>query len=359
MSPALTALSLAGGVALLGLLVLDVFVTIFLPGSGAGPVTGRAYRATWWLWRQVTRRAGRHRRRLLGLCGPVLLPLTVLLWALELVVGFALVYLPFAGTFTVQGEPALPGWVTALYYSGYSATTLGVGDVYPQGGALRLVSVVESAFGFSLFSVSITYLISVYNAVAQSASFALGITRRFGPGGHGSVAAVLVAAQETGTVDDLRRWIEDSGAELERVATSRLQYPLLQYFHVAEDERAIPVALSDLLELLTVVQALPDPHALPALTRGPGVVAAFRSTAAYGQERAEPLGSEAEEAGPVREAREQSFAEAWSVLRVGGVPLRARDEAHHRYLELRSQWDVVNDALRRHFGYEPAFDRSR
>lgn len=345
-------LSIAAGTALLVLLLLDVFVTIFLPRSGAGPVTGRAYRATWWLWRAVAPRAGQRRRAVLGLCGPVLLPLTVLLWSLELVVGFGLVYLPFAPTFQAPPGEELPGWVAALYYSGYSATTLGVGDIHPQGGGLRLLAVVEAALGFSLFSVSITYLISVYAAVSQSASFALTVSRYVRPVRDASVAEVLVEARDTGTVDDLRQWLANSGTDLERVAQSRVQYPLLQYFHISDDDRALPVALTDLLELLTVVQALPDRTVFPALTGAPGVLASFRAAVGYGRERAEPEDPDEDGSGRVHATRQQAFDDAWSVLSAAQVPLRPREEAHRCYLELRAKWDVSYDGLRRQFEYE-------
>jgi hypothetical protein len=118
-----------------------------------------------------------HRRRLLAIGGPLLLPLTVLLWAVELVLGFALLYLPAAEGFFSPDPSGSAPFVTALYVSGYSASTLGVGDVYPQTGALRLLTTTEAALGFAVFSVSIAYLLSVYGALRQSKALALEISR--------------------------------------------------------------------------------------------------------------------------------------------------------------------------------------
>ena len=92
----MTVLFVLAGAAVLLLLLVDVVQTVFVPRGDAGPVTRRVHRAVWATGRHAARSPRLLRRRLLGLVGPLLLPLTVLLWALELVVGFALVYLPLS-----------------------------------------------------------------------------------------------------------------------------------------------------------------------------------------------------------------------------------------------------------------------
>jgi hypothetical protein len=154
-------------------LLVDVFGTVFVPRGGAGFVTSRLYRFVWAGWMRAAARAGRHRRSILALAGPVLLPLTVAVWVAELVGAFALVYRPFVEQFSVPQSGAGPSWVTSLYVSAYSATTLGVGDVYASTSWLRLLMTLEAGLGFALFSISITYVLSVYGALLRATALAL------------------------------------------------------------------------------------------------------------------------------------------------------------------------------------------
>jgi hypothetical protein len=60
------------------------------------------------------------------------------------------------------------GPVAALYVSAYAATTLGVGDIYATTPVLRLLITLEAGLGFALFSIPITYVLSVYNALLRA-----------------------------------------------------------------------------------------------------------------------------------------------------------------------------------------------
>jgi hypothetical protein len=173
-------LAVLAGLVLLAVLVVDVFGTVFVPRGGAGFVTGRLYRLIWGGWTRAAGRAGRHRRSVLPLAGPVLLPLTVAVWVAELVAGFALVYLPVLEQFSVPQPGAAGTWATSVYVSAYSATTLGVGDIYASTTWLRLLITLEAGLGFALFSISITYVLSVYGALLRATALALQIATFIG-----------------------------------------------------------------------------------------------------------------------------------------------------------------------------------
>ena len=93
-------------------------------------------------------------------CGPVSALSSILSWIALLVLGFSLLYYPAIGRFA--SEPAGPDWAEALYYSGYVASTLGIGDLVAPTPTLRLLTVVEALGGYTLLGVSITYLVSIY-----------------------------------------------------------------------------------------------------------------------------------------------------------------------------------------------------
>lgn len=351
----MTVLLCLAGSAVLALLLVDVVQTVFVPRGDAGPVTRRVHRAVWATARRVLR-SGPRRRQRLGLIGPVLLPLTVAVWALGLVVGFALVYLPLSDRFVVPEDGATPSPVAlALYVSGYSATTLGVGDISAGDTLIRLLVVVEAACGFAVFSVGIAYAMSVFSGLALSTALAREISSYL----DSDELAVLAAATRGGPAAEQEpvMWLAGIAGRLAQVAQAQEQYALLAYFHVPDDARALPVAATRLLELLTVSRSLVDPASAPQLTDGPTVRFAAHTAVSHVRGRAEAVACVAP-GRQVQEERDRARVRALAGLRAAGVPLRTDGQAQERYDHLRAEWDGASSALLGHFGYDRA-DRSR
>jgi hypothetical protein len=236
--------SLLGG-ALLGLLAADVFSTIFHPGGRGGPVNRTQNRLVWRFFRAVGERLdGTRRARWLSYGGPALVVVTLLVWVLWLVGAFALVYFPHVADFLVSpGSLRLP-WAEALYYSGYTAATLGLGDVVADREALRLLTVVQALSGFALVGVSTTYLLAVYRELLAMQSLASNV--------DGYFRAVEVEREiEAGGrgADAVARWTEGVTAKLLHVLEAHFQYPILHYFRAGEASRSLPVQLGHLVEL--------------------------------------------------------------------------------------------------------------
>jgi hypothetical protein len=55
-------LAVLAGLVLLGVLIVDVLGTVFVPRGGAGVLTNRLYRTASAGWSWVAARSGRHRR---------------------------------------------------------------------------------------------------------------------------------------------------------------------------------------------------------------------------------------------------------------------------------------------------------
>lgn len=337
------------GAAVLVVLLVDVVQTVFVPRGDAGPVTRRVHRAVWATARRGVGR-GPRRRQLLGLVGPVLLPLTVLLWAAELVLGFALVYLPLSERFVVPQDGSTPGPVAlVIYVSGYAATTLGVGDISAGDTLLRMLIVIEAACGFAVFSVGIAYAMSVFSGLALSTALAHEISIYLDT----DELAILSAATRGGVAAEQEpvTWLAGIAGRLAQVAQSQEQYALLAYFHVPDDARALPVAMARLLELLTVARSMVDPACAPRLTDGPTVRFASRTAVAHVRNRAQDVGGDTAPAAEVEQERARACARALAGLREAGVPVRGDGRAEQRYDALRAEWDEASSVLLRHFGY--------
>lgn len=255
------------GAVLLALLVWDLHATVFVPRGPAGPLARRLYRLCWRVWHRVVGDRSPGARRRLAWLGPLLIPLTVLLWAGLLLLGFMLLLLPYARNFEVDGAVAFAPWFNALYISAYSVSTLGVGDVTPNGELARLIMVVAAASGFVLITVAVTYLLSVYGSLERMTALAFEIHRFVGRGEAGTPPDVLVTVATTDSADELSGWLSSTATSLSQVVQSDDEFPLLHFFHMP-DERALPLALSDLLEVVTLCRTVLCPQTFPALAGG-------------------------------------------------------------------------------------------
>lgn len=344
-------LSVIAGVALLAGVVLDVFSTVFVPRGGPGWVTRRLYRGVWKAWIAIACAGGRRRRRLLAQAGPILLPLTVIMWVVQVVVGFALIYLPFTEDLATPPRGGKADWVSALYVSAYSATTLGVGDVYASTGPLRLLMTFEAAIGFALFTVSITYLLSVYSALQRATSLALAITTFVGRRSGEDGLDVVCRSVSTGSESETVTWLGQTMTQLAETSQAQRQYPLIAYFHIPDDHRAPPVALSDLLLLLTVCMSVLDPDRHPTLSSSPTIVGAWRSACEFVTNAGGKLGAGAS-GRDVEDRASRQYDDARARLSAAGIALRAEPQARQQFLDLYLAWRPDEQRLLRHFRYQ-------
>lgn len=244
-------LAVAGGVLLLGLLFVDIFITVFHASGRGGPLNRLQNRIIWRAFRAVGIRSdGAPRPEVLGLGGPTLVAVTLLLWLGWLVLGFFLIYLPFVASFlTLAGQIRTP-WLEALTYSMYTASTLGLGDVVPESGWLRIITGVQAMSGFALFSISITYLLSIYSELTAARTTAHQIASYFADG----PAATLRRLDDFG-VESFVGWSETIKESLLRAVETQHQYPVLNYFYSADSARALPVQLGRMLDLDRLAQS--------------------------------------------------------------------------------------------------------
>lgn len=345
------------GLVVLILLTIDVHSTVFIPRGQPGLLSRRFYRACWILWKGISEHLPeRWRRVFLSQLGPILVPLTVILWGALLVFSFALIYAPWVGRFEISPPESgpMPDWALAFYYSGYSAVTLGVGDVVPNGTVPRLMEVVEASFGFALFTVSITYLLSVYSARNESAALAVAISRYVGSGEGDDPVSLLIGVAKSSAAEGMGDWLGQIAFSLATLVELRGQYPLLHYFHEPNDDRAVPIALSELMELITLCRAMLDPEAYPALADGPTVRAVERLGVHY---LADFRWTDQHDEDVLRKRRRRHYEAARSRFEDAGIALRADDQAWERFNHIMSKWDVADQHMREWLEYRPVDER--
>lgn len=231
------------GAAILVFLTVDVFLTVFHAQGHAGPFTRLQTRAVWALARMAgVRRSGPPRDALLGLAAPFMVVLTLALWVLLLVTGFALIYLPLVQTFLFSPGSLRAPWWEVIYYSGYTAATLGTGDMVADLPGLRLLTVLEAFTGFALLSASVTYMLAVYRELIAKRSLASNIAGYF-RAGEGRVHEFMRADGR----NEVARWTEGITTSLLHVMEAHFQYPVLHYYRSSDPDRALPLQLAPLL----------------------------------------------------------------------------------------------------------------
>lgn len=239
-------LCVAAGGAVLLLLVIDIFLTVFHAEGRGGPLNRRLNRVLWRALRRAgTTRGGEARPRVLGLGGSLQAVTTILVWGLLLILGFALIYYPYLPSFTSSPPAPGPGWVDALYYSGYAATTLGLGDIVATRPALRLLTILEALNGFAIFTVAVTYVLAVYRESGNMQALASEIDAYFGAG----IDRVVEQARGDASAQ-IAAWEERIAASLLQTLEAHWQYPVLHYFRPKEDHRSLPLQLGKLMTFL-------------------------------------------------------------------------------------------------------------
>jgi Ion channel len=246
-------LAAVAGFVVVAVVVWDGFETIVLPRRVTRRLrlTSTFYRGTWAPIAGIARRfpPGRKRDRYLSYYGPLSLILLIIVWAVGLVLGFAL--LQWAAHSPLQTPEHLDHFGAYLYMSGVTFFTLGFGDVFPLANLGRALAVVEAGTGFGFLAVVIGYLpvlyqsfsrrevtISMLDARAGTPPTAVELLRRYSEAGRLDTVSELLQEWE--------RWAAD-------LLESHLSYPVLCYYRSQHDNQSWLASLTCVLDTCALV----------------------------------------------------------------------------------------------------------
>lgn len=333
----------SAGLVLIGLILWDAFETVVLPRRVVRRfrLTNLYFEGLWGIWGLMAGLLRNPRRRdsFLSLFGPFSLILLVGTWAAGLVVGFALLYVGVGVPSARDGVPfSGPGAIfgTALYFSGSTLFTLGLGDIAPTSAAARALTVIEAFTGFAFLALVIGYLPIIYQAFSRREAHIAMLDEW-----AGSPPSAAELLRRLGRWNDLRV-LDDFFAAWERWAAelmeSHISYPVLAGFRSQHGNESWVAALTMVLDgcalILTGVdgvrprqawltfamarhvavdlcQVLDTPPHLPATDRLP----------------------------------QEDLRRLRAILRVAGVLLATGDEADRRLTELRQSYEPYMAAL--------------
>ncbi len=257
----LAVLATAGGALLLLGVLWDAFETMILSRrvSRGLRVTTLFYRATWPPWAAAARMMspGRRRENFLTIYGPLSLVLLIAFWAVALVFAFGLMQWGLGpGLAPMDGNDL---W-TAVYMSGTSLFTLGLGDVTPRTSAARLLVVVECGTGFAFLALVISYLPVLSQAFSKREVSISLLDARSGSPPTCSELLKRSGLDKTPLelAELLREWERWSAELLE----SHISFPVLAFYR---SQHAFAIARHAVADMCNVLRRRPRPPAADRL----------------------------------------------------------------------------------------------
>jgi hypothetical protein len=243
------------GAALILAVLLDAFETVVLPRRVQRHfrITAWFYRRTWSPWRKITShiRSASRRENFLAYYGPLSLIFLLMLWAMGLILGFALLQYGIGEHVQLSNEPITFGRL--LYHSGETFFTLGYGDIVPTSPLSRVLAVMEAGTGFGFLGTVIGYLPTIYSSFSRRELQISLLDEHAGspPTGAELLARLGNSPQQRLLDQVLRDWERSAGEVLE----SHISYGPLVFFRSQHVNQSWLGALTAILDATALVIA--------------------------------------------------------------------------------------------------------
>ena len=348
---------------------LDIFLTVLYAkiGShgasraGAGVISLRVARAIWWVFRHITGRLPFNRDAAWSFCGAVTVVCLVLVWSTLLAVGAALMLHPALGEgVRSSSSPHVRDFVSALYVGGSSLSLAASSDFYPQTSFYRLLYLVNALIGTASLSVTITYILQLYNAVQQRN--ALGLSMYVMTKGTADPAVLLAGLGPQGRFDTGYTVVANLAAELTAIKEAHHLYPLLFFYRPYHPASSIPQIAFIALDTVTLLRTALDDGEYRWLKESAAVenlgglasilVETLASTFIPG---AEPDHHDGDGQAGDRDAWYARYRAALRRLEQAGIRVRPdRDDGAREYARLRQAWDPHVQCLAGYMDYDLA-----
>ncbi|HEY9881346.1 MAG TPA: potassium channel family protein [Leptolyngbyaceae cyanobacterium] len=350
------------GTLLVLIALVDIYLTVLYPRSNKGWVSVKMRRLMWLIFRftanaRLLKSIGLRtifNRSILSYSGPTILLVVISVWVLFLLFGFALIFWPALGSGIQAGDGPTPtDFMTAFYLSGYILTTLGMGDIVPETGIYRLLAILEAALGFSVFTLTITYLLAVYSALTQRNIFALRLHYR--TNGTGDALEMLARYGQDGDFAEVREDISGMSLNLLTLLESHHAYPVVHYFRFRESYYALSRLVLIAMDTATLLKSALHEDRYRALINCTAVAELSGGGRHLLSELAESFlpGQKSCEYQTPELLLRQRYYRAVDRLRQEGVETVADVEAGaDRYVSLRWQWEPDVRAIAHYMAYE-------
>ncbi|MEC4985671.1 MAG: potassium channel family protein [Oscillatoria sp. PMC 1068.18] len=234
------------GLFIVAIVSLDVLITTLTLGGG-GPITSRL---SSWLWMIALKiHNWRSNHRLLLLTGWTILVAIALLWYAFTWLGWTL-FFSAENSAVINGSDKIPAsWIERIYFTGFTLSTLGLGDYQPHGKIWQLATAICSANGFFLVTLTFAYLLPVVSAATSQRQLAVYISAL-----GGTADDILVRAWNGEDFGQFAQHLFALAPMLSQQGEAHFNYPVLHYFHNLERDQSIVLSLVALDEAMTLLE---------------------------------------------------------------------------------------------------------
>ncbi len=350
---ALGILEMAAGALLVLAVLWDVFLIVLYARTNTGIISRLVAHNLWRGFVAIGKRLGPEESKLLEFSGPVILLSVLGAWATLLCVGVALIIQPNLGT----GIKAMQGqtpqdFVTALYVAGTSLAFVGAADFAPQSTPFQVLFLVTSLLGISMASLTITYLMQLYQNLLTRNAYGLQVQLLSGQTGDAAVLISQLAPE--GRLEAGYNTLVDWAGRLPEVKESHAFYDMLFYFRFHEKYYSVSRTALVSLDTVALIQSgLDDKEAgwvkktgaVNELGRGTMEELKTLTRVFLGRDEPPPPPDQERKALWRRRFREgvDTMAKAGLKVDKGGA---------ERYVQLRSEWDGYIRQLAPSYAYD-------
>ena len=233
----------------------DGFATIILPRTVTPKrrVSGRFYRWSWWLWAAAGRRIQDPQSRLsfVAVYGPISIVVLLVLWAMLMIVAFALIYHGLGPRF--QAASGSVSFGTLLYMSGSNFLTLGLGDVTSPDTIGRLFILLEAGTGYIFLALIITYMPVLDQAYGAREVGNVLIHSRAGR--PPSAIKLLHRYSGTDRSEILRGNLREAERWMAEILQNHLSHPVLSFYRAQHWGQSWLVSLTTVLDVCALLIA--------------------------------------------------------------------------------------------------------
>ena len=329
------------GVILIFVVIQDSFESIVLPRrvSRRFRLSRMFYTSTWMLWSLIGRkmRPGNRREFYLSYYGPASLLLILVVWALVLVLSFALIQWGLSLPLNVPEKDATFG--TYFYMSGTTFVTLGLGDITPMSGMARFLVFAEAGFGFGLLALIIGYVPVIYQAFSRREINISLLDAR--AGSPSSATELLRRSFRDRKIDEFIQFMREWERWCAELLESHLSYPVLTYYRSQHERQSWLAALTTILDTCALLIVGFEDISAPTIRNTFAIArhAAVDLAQIYGTPPMNPR---------LSRLSHDDFVKMHDALAEVGLELRHGEDAEQRLYDIRRMYEPFVNALAQH-----------
>jgi hypothetical protein len=254
----------------LGIFILIITTTDLiktaLSVNGAGFISRRLAKTVWKVLLALNKHMGK--RKILEMSGALILMTIIINWLLLIWLSASLLFISDSNSLMNVETNTSTTIVNKIFFTGYTLSTLGLGDIEPEGPFWDILTAILSFAGLILISVAITYLIPVVSAEIEKRKISVYITTI-----GCSVEEILVNYWNGSNFKELDKPFICLTDMIIRHGQNHKAYSVLHFFHTSDKKEAFVLNIANLDEVLTTLLhnipevSRPSTHALMGLRR--------------------------------------------------------------------------------------------